>query len=154
MHVYSSIRFMQPPQFFSISTKHPLYAQVFDLRHQVLRLPLGLSLHDEDISADIEDDIWVALVDTRVAACLMLKDTGGGILKLRQMAVAADMQGRGLGKELIIVAENAARKKGATMIKLHARAYAEGFYQKLGYVSYGSLFAEVGIPHIAMQKQL
>ncbi|MCC6186905.1 MAG: GNAT family N-acetyltransferase [Chitinophagaceae bacterium] len=145
---------MQTVQYFSIDTQHAMYAQVYDLRHQVLRVPLGLSLHNEDTSADKEDDIWVAVIDTKVVACLMLKNMGGNRLKLRQMAVAADMQGKGLGKQLITNAENDARKKGVLEIHLHARQYAEAFYQKLGYTSYGAPFAEVGIPHTAMQKQL
>lgn len=45
-------------------------------------------------------------------------------------------------------------KRGYARIYLHAREYAVGFYEKLGYECFGEPFTEVGIPHRHMQKFL
>lgn len=137
-----------------INTKHPLYQAVYLLRDTVLRQPLGLSLYNEDTSADHQDDIFVALYDQQPIACLMLHHINPQTVKLRQMAVTADYQGKGIGRQLILAAESAIKKSLHQHILLHARMTALGFYEKLGYQSFGPEFEEVNIPHIGMQKFL
>lgn len=134
---------------------HPDYPQVYDLREEVLRKPIGLSLKDEDLSADVLDIILVAQHNEDIIGCVMLHPANDEqIKKLRQMAVAAGWQGRGIGKMLVTASENLLREKGISKIILHARTTAEGFYKNLGYHTTGDIFTEVGIPHIVMEKQL
>lgn len=141
--------------FLQIDTSHPLYAQVYDLREAVLRVPLGLSLKNEDLSGDAYDQVFVALeAEDRVVACLMLHYKGEGRLKMRQMAVRADLQGKGIGQALVRFSENAAATLGCRIIELHAREFAVTFYEKLGYERSGDTFQEVGIPHVYMEKRL
>lgn len=137
-----------------IDSRHPLFEQVFSLRDTVLRKPLGLSLYDEDTSGDADDDIFVAVAEEGiVVGCLMAKPTAAHAVKLRQMAVAEAFQQRGVGKMLMLEAEQYLHARGFRRIGLHARQYALGFYEKLGYKAYGDIFTEVGIPHLAMEKQ-
>jgi predicted GNAT family N-acyltransferase len=145
---------MDPIHIQNINAQHPLFTQVFDLREKVLRKPLGISLHNEDTSADEKDVIWIAIKNHHVIACLMLKDQGKGVLKLRQMAVDADLQGKGIGRLLIQKAEKEAQNLGFSKIELHARQYAQGFYERLGYTVSGQIFEEVGLPHVFMDKLL
>jgi ribosomal protein S18 acetylase RimI-like enzyme len=135
-----------------INTRSEFFPQVFDLREKVLRNPLGLSLYHEDTSGDYEDDIFIAIENNQVLACLMAKDLGEGVLKLRQMAVDANCQGKGIGKRLMQEAEADAKNRGFNRIELHARQNAIGFYQQLGYTVYGDIFTEVTILHMAMEK--
>ncbi|MES2479816.1 MAG: GNAT family N-acetyltransferase [Bacteroidota bacterium] len=135
-----------------INTRSEFFPQVFDLREKVLRNPLGLSLYHEDTSGDHEDDIFIAIENEQVIACLMAKDLGKGVLKLRQMAVDGNRQGKGIGKLLMQEAEADAKNRGFNRIELHARQNAIGFYQQLGYTVYGDIFTEVTIPHLAMEK--
>lgn len=135
-----------------ITTQSEFFPQVFDLREKVLRSPLGLSLYHEDTSGDHEDDIFIAMENNQVIACLMAKNLGKGILKLRQMAVDGNHQRRGIGKLLMQEAEADAKNRGFSRIELHARQNAIGFYQQLGYTAYGDTFTEVTIPHLAMEK--
>ena len=130
----------------------PLFPQVYALREAVLRVPLGLSLRNEDLSGDAEDDIFIALEGTSVIGCLMSKPAGAHTAKFRQMAVAPGYQGKGIGRQLMTAAEAAAIAKGVTLITLHARANAIPFYTILGYQGKGSEFEEVGIPHLLMEK--
>jgi N-acetylglutamate synthase-like GNAT family acetyltransferase len=137
-----------------ITLKDAKYKEVYNLRDSVLRQPIGLSLSDEDLSKDAEDTILVAERDSKVIACVMLQEQGHGIIKLRQMAVVPEMQGRGIGHMLVKVAEDYAKSIAIRRIVLHARVMSKGFYQKMNYTELGEEFEEVGIPHIAMEKEL
>jgi GNAT superfamily N-acetyltransferase len=64
------------------------------------------------------------------------------------------MQGKGVGRALMIFAENIARDLGYRRLCMHARSTAVGFYQKLGYRTAGNEFTEVTIPHYVMEKDL
>ena len=136
-----------------ITINSPEYQQVWQLREDVLRKPIGLSLKDEDLSSDAEDRILIAMYDDHVIGCVMLKDAGSN-LKLRQMAVANAWQGKSTGRQLVQAAEKVAKENGYKKIVLHARQVAVGFYQKLGYEITSDLFTEVGIPHYVMEKAM
>jgi predicted GNAT family N-acyltransferase len=138
-----------------VSIHDDIYQQVYNLREQILRQPIGLSLKDEDLSGDAFDIILAAQRGEQVIGCVMLHPLHEPeSIKLRQMAVADDLQGNGIGKLLVDAAEKTALEKQAQKIILHARTTAEGFYKKLGYHTTSSEFTEVGIPHVVMEKVL
>ena len=131
------------------------YPQVYNLREEVLRKPIGLSLKDENLSADALNAIFIAEYNEEVIGCVMLYPIADEEkIKLRQMAVYEEWQGRGIGKVLVDAAENYAKDKGYSAIILHARKVSEGFYKKLGYDTTSSEFIEVGIPHVVMEKDV
>jgi GNAT superfamily N-acetyltransferase len=70
------------------------------------------------------------------------------------MAVPNSMQGKGVGRALMIFAENIARDLGYKKLCMHARQTALGFYKKLGYSITGEPFEEVTITHYIMEKAL
>ena len=70
------------------------------------------------------------------------------------MAVPNNMQGKGIGRALMIFAENIARDLGYKTLIMHARKTATGFYEKLGYSISGKEFEEVTLPHYVMEKSL
>lgn len=140
---------------FSKITPHDAaYKDVFELREDILRKPIGLSLHNEDLSNEVNDHILTATDEQQIVGCLILTPKGNGTVQLRQMAVAAHQQGKNVGRQLVQYAEQFARNNGYRRIILHARIVAQGFYDKLGYLPQGNVFTEVGIPHIEMEKQL
>lgn len=145
---------MEQIEILSIDTEHPLFPAVFDLRERVLRQPLGLSLHNEDTSADKLDKIFVAQQGDKVVGCLMAKPLEDNQIKLRQMAVDPALQGKGVGRMLMQAAEEVARNEKVHLLRLHARCSAIPFYEKLGYSIDSEEFEEVGIPHKAMSKAL
>lgn len=139
----------------TIKTTDKNYHRVFDLREEILRKPIGLSLKNEDLSGDALDTILIAENGDELLGCVMLHPTESkDKLKLRQMAVADNWQGKGIGCMLVEAAEGHCRKTGVDKIVLHARITAEPFYSKLGYITKSDEFAEVGIPHVIMEKQL
>lgn len=137
-----------------VTTSSSEYPEVFELREEVLRKPLGLSLHNEDLSRDHTDIILAGKQDGTVVACLMLHDLGEGVLQLRQMAVMPECQGRGVGRQLVQAAEEVGAERGYEKMILHARKHAMGFYASMGYMQHGDEFSEVGIPHYHMEKML
>ena len=66
-----------------------------------MRRPIGLSLRNEDLSRDKEDDIFIAEHDNKVIACLLLHPLEENNVQLRAMAVYAGWQGKGVGKLLV-----------------------------------------------------
>jgi len=130
------------------------YEQMVQLRNDILRKPLGLSFTKEELDKEIEDILIGAFEDDRMLGCCMLIETEPGTVRLRQMAVANNLQGKGIGRALMQFAENIARDRGFRKITMHARKSATGFYEKLGYAISGGEFQEVTLPHVVMEKQL
>ncbi|MBS1765888.1 MAG: GNAT family N-acetyltransferase [Acidobacteria bacterium] len=133
----------------------PEYALAVALRHEVLRVPLGLAFSVEQLASE-SDSLHLAAFDEEghILGCLMLTPREGGEVQMRQVAVKPDQQGTGLGRALVEEAERKARELGFTRMMLHARDQAIGFYERLGYAREGGLFVEVGIVHQQMVKQI
>jgi N-acetylglutamate synthase-like GNAT family acetyltransferase len=86
--------------------------------------------------------------------CCLLTKVDKHCVRLRQMAVQNNLQGKGIGASLMNFAENVARDHGYKKIIMHARKTAIGFYEKLGYTVTGKEFIEISIPHVVMEKKL
>jgi N-acetylglutamate synthase-like GNAT family acetyltransferase len=130
------------------------YQQMVHLRSEMLRKPLGLQFSREELEQEKEDILMGAFEDDRLLGCCLLTRMDASTIRLRQMAVPMGMQGKGIGRALMIFAENIARDLGYRKLCMHARTTATGFYQKLGYVIIGNEFTEVTIPHYIMEKAL
>lgn len=130
------------------------YQQMVKLRNEILRQPLGLSFTDEELAREKEDILIAAFDDDDMLACCLLTKTDAQSLRLRQMAVQNNLQGKGIGASMMHFAETIARDKGYKKLTMHARKTALGFYEKLGYKVVGDEFTEVTIPHFIMEKSL
>jgi predicted GNAT family N-acyltransferase len=130
------------------------YSQMIELRNSVLRKPLGLIFSKAELD-DEKDHIHIgAFEDDKLLGCCMLIPDGSEKIRLRQMAVLNELQGKGIGKELILFAEHYARTNNYKILSMHARKPAVGFYQKLGYKIIGEEFIELNIPHYNMEKDI
>lgn len=130
------------------------YRQEIALRYRILREPLGLTYSDEQLAAEAAETRLGCFVDEVLCGCLLLKPVDANTMQFRQAAVAADKQGMGLGRQLMLAGEKIAAQKGFTSILLHARQHVIPFYEKLGYHCVGDPYTEVGIPHCTMVKPL
>lgn len=131
------------------------YRQMVNLRYQILRQPLGMNFSADELDAEENDILLASFDEDELLACCILSTTSEpGTLRLRQMAVPKNMQGRGIGAALLLFAENVGRDKGYKRITMHARDTAIGFYERAGYKIYGESFIEVGIPHHTMEKYI
>lgn len=130
------------------------YRQMVDLRFQLLRNPLGLSFTSDELEREKSDILLGCFEDDKLEACCILTEVDPGTVRLRQMAVGAALQGKGIGRVLMNFAENIARDRKYTRLTMHARKSAVGFYEKSGYRIGSEEFTEVTIPHYVMEKDL
>jgi len=130
------------------------YQQMLKLRDEILRKPLGLHFSNEEVEKEKSNLHIAAYEDGKMLGCCMLVQEGPQTVRLRQMAVINDLQGKGIGRALMQFAENLARDRGYKKITMHARKNATGFYEKLGYKKVGKEFLEITIPHYVMEKEL
>jgi len=138
----------------AITSASEKYPQVFRLRDEILRKPLGMSLVNDDLSRDHTDTIFIAEHNEEVIGCVLLHHLSAEEAQLRAMAVYDKWQGQGVGRMLVEALENFSSEKGYSKIILHARKVVLGFYSGMGYSVTGDEFTEVGIPHYMMEKSL
>lgn len=73
--------------------------------------------------------------------------------RLRGMATDPAFQGKGLGRKIILAAEEELKKRGSDLLWFNARVSAEVFYTKLGYTAIEEVFEIDTIgPHKVMFK--
>ncbi len=141
-------------EFIEIEYNSPRYKEMLELRQQVLRAPLGLDIYTEHLTDEADQWLFGLVADDQLMACLIAKPVDADTAKLRQMAVNPFAQGNGYGAALLKFVEQKLVEKGIRNFTLHARCTASDFYSKAGYSVQSEVFAEVGIPHVAMVKSL
>jgi len=130
------------------------YQQMISLRMEILRKPLGLNFTEEELAKEKEDILIGAFDEEKILACCLLTKVDNATIKLRQMAVQNNLQGKGIGASIMSFAETVARDKGFKKLMMHARNTAIGFYEKFDFKVRGSEFIEVNVPHHVMEKRL
>jgi predicted GNAT family N-acyltransferase len=132
----------------------PEYQEMIKLRDEILRKPLGLAFTDHELEVERNNLLVGAFEDDHLLGCCMLVPEGAGKVRLRQMAVLNNLQGKGIGRALIQFVENVARDRGYKKLTMHARKNTIGFYEKMGYRVTSNEFLEITIPHYEMEKSL
>lgn len=130
------------------------YKQMIDLRNELLRKPLNLTFETDELDKEENDILIGAFEEEKMLGCCLLTKVEKDCVRLRQMAVQNNLQGKGIGAAMLNFAENVARDMGYKMITMHARSTAVGFYKKAGYKVIGEQFLELSIPHHIMEKRL
>jgi len=130
------------------------YIQMLELRTEILRRPLGLNFTKEELSREHEDILIAAFEEEKMLGCCLLTRVDNKRVRLRQMAVQNNLQGKGIGAAMMNYAENVARDAGYSKMIMHARKSTMDFYKKLGYKIVGDEFEEITIPHYVLEKDL
>lgn len=118
--------------------------QVF-IREQ--RVPDALEWDDQD---DVSVH-FLALDGTGAPiGCIRLLPNG----QMSRLSVLSEHRNQGIGKALLIAAEEEARGQGRDEIFLHAQTHATSFYEAAGFSVTGGIFLEADIPHRQMFKVL
>jgi predicted GNAT family N-acyltransferase len=129
------------------------YLAAVRLRDEILVNPAGVITTPGDVAAEREL-VHVAgfLAGKLVATCLLVPE--GRAVRMKRVAVASDLQDRGIGTQMLRFCEDHAREIGASELCAHARETAVRFYSKVGFTTEGDYFDEAGIPHILVRKAL
>ena len=133
------------------------YCRYYNLRYEILRKPWAQPVGSERDEGE-ETSIHRMIIDeeTRYAIAVgRLQFNSIHEAQIRYMAVADDLQGKGLGRQIISALEDVARGKSIQRIILSARENALQFYKNNGYEIMKKthlLFGE--IQHWLMEKEL
>ena len=141
-------------QFSTVPYHSPEYHEMLALRYKILREPLGLTFSESDLQGEKDDIFIVCSENNRIIGCCILVRISDKVVKLRQMAVDNQWQGKNVGTKIVLFAEQYAVEHGYATIQLHARKMATAFYTKCGYDISGDEFLEIGIPHVFMERQI
>lgn len=74
--------------------------------------------------------------------------------KIGRLAVLKDWRKKGVGRALLAAVMASALAEGDTRPYLDAQVSALGFYEKFGFVAFGPVFDDAGIPHRRMNLDL
>lgn len=78
----------------------------------------------------------------------------GDTYHVGRFAVLIEYRGRDVGLRIMNEMERFAKGRGIARIVLSAQRRAVGFYEKLGYRTYGEEYLDENYPHIEMRKEL
>ena len=92
--------------------------------------------------------------DEPIATCRIFPDAERDTYILGRLAVVKDYRNKNLGSAIMYEAEQYIVKIVGKSIILHAQYQATGFYEKLGFVTFGDMDDEQGCPHVWMRKIL
>jgi predicted GNAT family N-acyltransferase len=128
----------------------------YNLRYEILRKPWDqprTSTKDEWENISIHVLMLNEKDEAIAAGRLQLNNEAEG--QIRSMAVRADLQGKGLGSQIIQYIEQRAKEKKLKYILLDSRINAVKFYENHGYRVIGDSYLLFGvIPHFSMKKEL
>ena len=127
--------------------------QAWALRRRVFiieqHVPEALEMDDQDATAT-----HVLTLDGDLAVGCGRMVPHGDHVKIGRMAVLRERRGEGIGRSVLEALMELARQRGFRRAILHAQLTAEGFYLKQGYIPHGEVFAEAGIAHRLMDREL
>lgn len=115
------------------------------LRRVVFIEEQGVSEADELDDRDDEAIHLLAMDGVALGSARLLVEGGTG--KIGRVCVLAEARGRGIGAALIRAAVEKFRSMGLEKAKLGAQVHALGFYESLGFQSFGPVYDDAGIAH-------
>lgn len=130
------------------------YTAELQLRNQVLRIPIGLDIKDDDLTGEEQYAHFGAFADDLLVGTLYLKPLDDHTAQVKQVAVSQAVRRGGIGSKLMAAAEAQAELLGLSEIVLDARIDALAFYQTLGYQTTDDTHILLNIIHYHMKKTL
>ena len=128
----------------------------YDLfRWEILRKPLGKDI--DSLKDKYEESAFhlVGIKDQKIIACGRLHFNKTYEAQIRYMAVSKNLQGAGIGKQVLKLLEKNAIENNAKKIVLNARDHAIDFYRISGYEALKKYNgSDTGIPHTTMEKNI
>ena len=129
-----------------------------DTAGDAMRIRTQVFVVEQRVPAEIELDDWdsqawhlVAYDAHNPVGTLRLFVDETGQWCVGRMAIQKDYRGLGYGRLLLSQALVRAKELVVPSLLLHAQVQAQGFYQKLGFMGFGEVFEEAGIPHQLMR---
>ena len=135
-----------------------LTPEVKKIREDIFMKEQGFQSEFDDIDNTCKH---VLAVDTDQndlpAGCLRFfpSDHSKDTYTIGRVAVVKAFRGHGIGKQLLLFAEEYLKEKGVKHLELHAQQDKKGFYESVGYYQdTDEVFMDEFCPHIHMVKDL
>lgn len=133
-----------------------------DLGRLAERLRMEVFVKEQGVPREIEIDAFDTMCRHVVAvnrlghavATGRLVSEGPGVARIGRMAVARELRGSRVGRQVLDTLIAAARARGDHEAVLHAQVQAQNFYARAGFVPEGEVYDEAGIEHITMRLKL
>ena len=133
-----------------------------DLGRLAERLRMEVFVTEQGVPREIEIDefdtmcrhvVVINRLGHAVATGRLVSDAPG-VARIGRMAVARELRGSRVGRQVLDALVQAARDRGDTHAVLHAQVHAQNFYARAGFVPEGAVYEEAGIDHITMRMTL
>ncbi len=134
-----------------LATEQKHFADAFRIRTNVFIGEQAVPVHEEIDDYDCFTPIFVAYEDDFALGTARVILKNEEVTKIGRVAVTKEDRKQGVGKSLMLEAMKYIEEQTmATKICLDAQLTAAKFYETLGFTSYGEIFKDAGIDHIAM----
>ncbi|MEC8051020.1 MAG: GNAT family N-acetyltransferase [Myxococcota bacterium] len=153
----------------SVDTLQTNVINTADALEAALELRVRVFVDEQRVPHEEEVDDYDALPEEYVGALHVLSSRRGEALgtgrliyakrpdetaKIGRVAVSQSARGLGVGRAVMELLHEEARKRGISEVELGAQLHAIPFYEKLGYQAYGDVFLDANIEHRMMRIDL
>ena len=128
-------------------------SEVAEIRRKVFIEEQGFK-NAFDVADEIATHFLVMEGEESVATCRVYFDEGKSAFVIGRFAVKKEFRGKNVGSLIVDSVADFVKERGANILLVRAQVRAVPFYKKVGFVSFGEVGEDEGIPHIWMQKDL
>ena len=124
------------------------------IRREVFMLEQGFQNEFDDVDALAYHIVVYDGIKPIATGRTYPKSDDGKTYAIGRIALIKEYRGQHLGEFVVHHLEEIARQLAAEYTQLSAQIQARGFYEKLGYASFGPVYLDEHCPHITMGKKL
>lgn len=122
-----------------------------NIRIEVFMKEQGFENEFDDID-DISFHIVVFDEERPIGTCRFFKENNH--YTIGRVAVLKKYRNLHIGNSLLESAENEIKKLNGDLIVVHAQVRIRPFYEKQGYIQFGQIDDDEGVPHVWMKKKI
>ncbi|MDR2720601.1 MAG: GNAT family N-acetyltransferase [Nitrososphaerota archaeon] len=128
--------------------------EIAEFRKEVFVIEQHIDINEEFNCDENERIHCCCFLDDMLVAYVRMNKIYNGVGHIGRVAVKKEYRNKGYGKAIVSYAEQVAKSFSCNIIDVHAQIQVCSFYEKLGYMRYGTEFIEVERPHIKMIKEI
>lgn len=122
-----------------------------DIRIEVFMKEQGFENEFDDID-DMSHHIVVFDEEKPIGTCRFFKENDH--YTIGRVAVLKEYRNQHIGNLLLESAEKEIKKLNGALIVVHAQVRVSPFYEKQGYIQFGQIDDDEGVPHMWMKKRI
>ena len=128
--------------------------KVKEIRRKVFMQEQGFAREFDEVDKQAAHFLAVDELGVAQATARVYFDEGREAFVIGRFAVSKEIRGKNIGRLMVDSVRDYVIERGASMLLVHAQVRALPFYQKVGFVPFGEVDEDEGVPHIWMQKSL